>query len=105
MRLERQRDEAMRVRDRSRRAISASETGDLDELKRLRVEGLEWSPDICRAAASHGHLKLLQWARNNGCPWNRQECMRMSSCYDDVNHWIVHGTAMKGGRKRRPRKH
>lgn len=33
-----------------------AEAGDLQELKQLR-----------------GHLDVLQWARANGCPWNKRE--------------------------------
>ena len=27
-----------------------------------------------RAAAEEGHLEVLQWARENGCPWDEYTC-------------------------------
>ena len=29
---------------------------------------------VCIHAASHGSLPLLQWARQDGCPWNEYTC-------------------------------
>eukprot|EP00967_Tisochrysis_lutea_P101329 scaffold151947_cov31-Tisochrysis_lutea.AAC.1 len=25
---------------------------------------------VCILSARHGHLRVLQWARENGCPWD-----------------------------------
>eukprot|EP00316_Scyphosphaera_apsteinii_P003795 CAMPEP_0119299694 /NCGR_PEP_ID=MMETSP1333-20130426/1735_1 /TAXON_ID=418940 /ORGANISM="Scyphosphaera apsteinii, Strain RCC1455" /LENGTH=108 /DNA_ID=CAMNT_0007301203 /DNA_START=323 /DNA_END=645 /DNA_ORIENTATION=+ len=33
------------------------------------ANGLRWNKYICEAAASEGHLAVLQWARANGCDW------------------------------------
>jgi hypothetical protein len=29
--------------------------------------------DVLRAAKG-GHLEMLKWARENGCPWNEETC-------------------------------
>ena len=29
-------------------------------------------PKTCTAAAKKGHLEVLQWAHENGCPWNEE---------------------------------
>ena len=29
---------------------------------------------LCDYTAKHGHLKVLQWARANGCEWNSSTC-------------------------------
>ncbi|CAN0438640.1 unnamed protein product, partial [Ectocarpus fasciculatus] len=29
---------------------------------------------LCEKAAYNGHLEVLQWARNNGCPWDEKTC-------------------------------
>ncbi|CAM9788605.1 unnamed protein product, partial [Ectocarpus fasciculatus] len=30
--------------------------------------------ELCRRAASNGHVEVLQWARNNRCPWDKRSC-------------------------------
>ena len=30
-------------------------------------------------AAAGGHLEVLQWARENGCPWNERTCTYAAS--------------------------
>ena len=32
------------------------------------------NPDTCFHAALGGHLDVLQWAREHGCPWNERTC-------------------------------
>ena len=31
-------------------------------------------------AAKDGHLEVLQWARENGCPWDWKTCAFAASC-------------------------
>lgn len=38
------------------------------------VQGCRWNETTCRAAASRGHLKMLQWCRAQGCLWNSETC-------------------------------
>jgi hypothetical protein len=33
---------------------------------------------LCAIAAKEGALETLQWARENGCPWDRAECMSLA---------------------------
>jgi len=39
-------------------------------LEWARAQGCEWDDHVCREAASHGYLLLLQWARKQECPWD-----------------------------------
>ena len=32
---------------------------------------MKWT---CTMAALGGHFEVLQWARENGCPWNEETC-------------------------------
>ena len=53
-----------------------------------------WSPilceDICENAAFRGHLKLLKWARANGCPWNSKVCwLAAHSGHFEVLKWLI----------------
>ena len=43
-------------------------------LKRLLRENDPYCASICAEAAKRGHLEMLQWARTNGCPWNKMTC-------------------------------
>ena len=53
---------------------AGARSGQLDELKVLRVNGIPWDRNTCWAAAWGGHLEVMQWARANGCPWDEQTC-------------------------------
>jgi len=35
---------------------------------------LSWSEQTCQYAAKAGHLEVLKWARENGCPWGKETC-------------------------------
>ena len=37
-------------------------------------ERLPMGRDVVRGAAIRGHIKVLNWARANGCPWNAETC-------------------------------
>ena len=39
-------------------------------LQWARQNGCPWDEDTCASAAEGGHLEVLQWARQNGCPWD-----------------------------------
>ena len=43
-------------------------------LQWARANGCGWDKGTCRAAAQSGHLEMLQWACANGCPWDEQTC-------------------------------
>jgi hypothetical protein len=32
-----------------------------------------WTVDTCCEAARFGHLEVMKWAREQGCPWDRRE--------------------------------
>ncbi|CAM9923787.1 unnamed protein product, partial [Ectocarpus sp. 8 AP-2014] len=37
----------------------------------------------------NGHLEVLQWARSNGCPWDKDDCVhRAQGTHDHVCAWI-----------------
>ena len=42
--------------------------GDLKLLQWARSNGAPWDKSICARAAFDGHLEILQWARDNGAP-------------------------------------
>ena len=53
---------------------NAAGDGHLKVLQWARENGCEWNEETCRAAAAGGHLEVLQWARENGCEWDRFTC-------------------------------
>ena len=56
--------------------MNAALGGHLEVLKWARQNGCPWNEETCWEAAGQGHLEMLQWARANGCPW-------------DVNTWAT----------------
>jgi hypothetical protein len=43
---------------------------------------------LCEAAAGSGSLLVLQWAREHGCPWNRDTCSEAAmGVYMGVLQW------------------
>jgi hypothetical protein len=58
----------------------AAKGGHLELLKWAREKGCPWDSDTCAYAAKGGHLEVLKWARQNGCPWNSNTCSSASYC-------------------------
>jgi hypothetical protein len=59
-----------RLSDERLLCAAAARIGDLEALKALRrAENFPWNEWTCARAALGGHLEVLQWARENGCPW------------------------------------
>ena len=52
----------------------AARDGHLKVLQWARENGCEWDSDTCSEAARGGHLEVLQWARENGCEWDAYTC-------------------------------
>jgi len=52
------------------------EGGHLEVLKWARENGCPWDEDTCAGAAEGGHLEVLKWARENGCPWDEVDVLR-----------------------------
>jgi len=50
------------------------EGGHLEVLKWARENGCPWDEETCAYAAKGGHLEVLKWARENGCPWDEWTC-------------------------------
>ena len=53
---------------------SAAKGGQLEVLEWLRENECPWDKNTCEEAAYSGHLEVLQWARENGCPWKEDTC-------------------------------
>lgn len=52
----------------------AAELGCLDALRRLERRGLLDKRHFCSVAAGSGHLHVLKWGREIGCPWDAWTC-------------------------------
>jgi hypothetical protein len=48
--------------------------GHLEVLKWAHENGCPWDERTCSWAARGGHLEVLKWARENGCPWDERTC-------------------------------
>jgi hypothetical protein len=58
---------------------SAAKGGQLEVLEWLRENDCPWDEETCWAAAKGGQLEALQWARENGCPWDTSTCWAAAS--------------------------
>jgi hypothetical protein len=52
----------------------AAAGGHLEVLRWAREKGCPWNKWTCAAAARGGHLDVLKWARERGCPWDKRPC-------------------------------
>ena len=50
--------------------LYAGKGGQLEMLQWARGNGCPWDKWTCAWAAKGGHFKMLQWARENGCRWH-----------------------------------
>ena len=48
--------------------------GNLELLQFLRENGCPWDDWTCWNAAGYGHLECLKYAHENGCPWDWRTC-------------------------------
>jgi hypothetical protein len=51
----------------------------LEVLQWARENGCPWDDSTCTCAAQNGHLEVLQWARENGCAWDESKCVRAAA--------------------------
>ena len=56
------------------RAVLHTQPGKVWDL--IRARRWKYPDDVCLQAAIGGHLDVLQWARRNGCPWDKRTCSR-----------------------------
>lgn len=54
-----------------------------------------WNKQLCMTAAFQGDLPLLQWLRENGCPWD--EGIIHSAQEGDHDEIVVHQWAIENG--------
>jgi hypothetical protein len=53
--------------------------------------GCPWDEETCGQAAYFGHSDILQWARANGCPWNANAILAALNRfrnYPEISTWI-----------------
>ena len=65
----------------------AAELGWLSTLKNRLRRGILDKPGVCTFAAEFGHLEIVKWARENGCPWEAGRCLRgLHDLGDRINY-------------------
>lgn len=52
----------------------------LELLQWARQNGCPWYQSTPSGVALNGHLRVVQWARRNGCPWDEDTCLQRPSC-------------------------
>jgi hypothetical protein len=68
----------------------AAQGGQLEILKWLRnpERNCPWDEGACMYAAEGGHLDVLIWLRQNGCPWDRDQCLTWGRKHPEIVAWI-----------------
>ena len=56
-------------------SFSPFTNGHLHILKWLRENGCPWNKSTCSWAAKNGHFETLKWLRANGCRWDKRTCI------------------------------
>jgi len=64
-----QRDTIFELHNKTSICTSAAQTGRLKMLQFLRADGWPWDNETTRVAAMNGHLDVLQWCIQQGCPF------------------------------------
>ena len=69
----------------------AAQYGHLGVLKYAHENGCPWDERTCRAAARGGHLDVLKYARENGCPWDAGTwyAVLVNPVGDSCRDWLV----------------
>jgi hypothetical protein len=53
---------------------AAASRGHLHLIQWLHASSCPWDETLCASAAQHGHLDVLKWARENGALWDKWTC-------------------------------
>ncbi len=61
--------------------------GHLKVLQWAQSQGCPWDKWTCACAAEGGHLKVLQWAQSQGCPWNKDWCVLVAKNGGHLEVW------------------
>jgi hypothetical protein len=63
---------------------SAASKGDVAMCQYLRAQQCPWDAEVARRTASTGHVDLLRWLMDNGCPYNADELCSYATAYGRV---------------------
>ncbi len=55
-------------------AAKLAREGHLKVIQWARSQGCPWNSLTCDYAAEGGHMEVLQWVRSQGCPWDAKTC-------------------------------
>ena len=65
---------SLKYKQKKQLMIAAAKGGCLQTLQWAREQGCPWDRSVSDAAAEGGHLAVLQWLRQEGCPWGPSTC-------------------------------
>jgi len=60
----------------------------LKVLKWARENGCDWDANTCLYAAQNGHLEVLKWARENRYEWDKEKCIQAAAKNVELVNWI-----------------
>ena len=56
----------------------AIKNGNLKIFQYVREKGCPWNKKICSSAAADGYFQCFRYAVENGCPWNKKKCLNLA---------------------------
>ncbi|CAB9510828.1 ankyrin repeat protein [Seminavis robusta] len=79
--------------DRWEVCTAIAKIGNIMVMQWAHQQGFPWNERTCSGAAAAGHLEIFKWARENGCPWDVQTCASAA----EGGHWkFSSGLVRKG---------
>ena len=70
------------------KSVIADYTSSVSMIQWARANGCPWNKNMCSKVARGGHLEVLQWAHANGCPWDEDTCFWAAGCgHLEVLQW------------------
>ena len=60
----------------------------LSKSDKLFISGKMSKINISRYASGNNDFELLQWARKNGCPWDKHTCSEAATGRLEVIEWL-----------------
>ena len=71
-------------RESERTCKEAAREGHLEVLKYAHENGCPWNEVTCIAAASEGHLEVLKYAHENGCRWDAERICNIAGKFSHL---------------------
>ncbi|CAB9531826.1 ankyrin containing protein (ISS) [Seminavis robusta] len=82
-------DSSEKKPDRDHVCHEIAKIGNIMVMQWAHQQGFPWDEATCACATEHGHLELLQWLHANGCPWDVWTCTKAAeNGHLEILQWL-----------------